>query len=153
MWEIRVLTRKHLGKSVRWKAYSCTMRHAKHGWWSWVFLSWKDLYECYFYDLLCAKTMYKLLWNSKNVKNMTNALNLRENIKWKTHLDLTEKFFAVGKMMLHSICAGWLNPKIWYTEIIKKTFFEFSWNAQLCLIFMNMSKWLKSFLAQPVPPW
>ena len=56
-----------------------------------------------------AKTTFNLLWISKNVTNITKALNIRQNIKQKTYLDLIGKFDLVGKMTLYGICEGWLN--------------------------------------------
>ena len=54
--------------------------------------------------------MYKLLWNSKNVTNITKAWNKRENMKQKTYLDFIGKFVSFGKITLYGICEGWLNP-------------------------------------------
>ena len=36
--------------------------------------------------------------------NITTALNVRENMKQKTHLDLTGTFDSVGKMTLCGMC-------------------------------------------------
>ena len=38
--------------------------------------------------------------------SITKALNVRENIKQKTNLDLIGKFVSVGNMTLYGICKG-----------------------------------------------
>ena len=70
---------------------------------------------------------YELLWNSENVTNVTKVLNVRENWKWKTYLNLIEKFDSVGKMMLYGICEGRLNP--WIFE------WKFNRNSLLLCLF------------------
>ena len=60
-----------------------------------------------------AKTTYKLLRSTKNVANITKALNVRENLKQKTYLVLIGKFFSVVKMTLCDICEGWVKSWFW----------------------------------------
>ena len=67
-----------------------------------------------------TKSMYKLIWSSKNVMNITKALNMRE-----TYLDLIGKFFTVGKIT-YNICEDWLNP------YIIASVFLFDWKLKFC---------------------
>ena len=95
---IRVLTRnlgkmmflRHLGKSVKLKTYPCTIRHVKGRWGSvgfpfGFFVLKRSLWILFLGIFPCPQTMHKLLWNSKNVTNITKTLNVRENktnISW-----------------------------------------------------------------------
>ena len=67
---------RHLGKSVRLKAYLCTVRCIKC---SWVFRGFlfmiffvlkRSLWMLYIGPFPTAETTYKLLWNSRNVRNL-----------------------------------------------------------------------------------
>ena len=105
---------RHLGKSVKLKTYPRTVRCVKRSWGSGFFclgffVLKRSLWTPTLGPFPCAKTTYKLLWNSKNVTNITEALNMRQNIKQKTYLDLIGKFDSVGKMTLYGICEGCLN--------------------------------------------
>ena len=52
--------------------------------------------------------------------NITNAFNVRENIKEKSYLDLIGKFVSVGNMTLYSICEGCL--QIYQVIIVYRIF-------------------------------
>ena len=67
-----------------------------------------------------TKSMYKVIWSSKNVMNITKTLNMRE-----TYLDLIGKFVTVGKIT-YNICGDWLNP------YIIATVFLFDWKLKFC---------------------
>ena len=82
----RMMFLRHLGKSVKLKAYPRTVRCVKCNWWSGgflftVFCLEKISMNAIFRTFPHAKTTYNLLWNSKNVTNITKALEVRENIK------------------------------------------------------------------------
>ena len=96
----RVLTRnfgktmflRHLGKSVRLKAYPHTLKHVKRSWGLGFFCLGffalkRSLWTPFLGPFPWVKSKYKLHWNSKNVTNIIKALTKTENIKWKTYLD------------------------------------------------------------------
>ena len=77
---------RYLGKSVRPKVYPCTVRCIKRFWGSGaffisgVFILKKSLWMLFLGPFPHAKTTNKLPWNSKNVTNITKALNLVSTI-------------------------------------------------------------------------
>ena len=81
---------RHLGKSVKLKTYPCTIRHVKGRWGSGgfpfgFFVLKRSLWILFLGIFPCPQTTHKLLWNSKNVTNITKTLNVRENkinISW-----------------------------------------------------------------------
>ena len=81
---------RHLEKSVKLKTYPCTIRHVKGRWGSGgfpfgFFVLKRSLWILFLGIFPCPQTMHKLLWNSKNVTNITKTLNVRENkinISW-----------------------------------------------------------------------
>ena len=114
--------------------YPCTVRHIKTLIWVWGvlfrgFCFKKISMNGIIGHFLSSNTTYEyeLLWNSENVTNVTKVLNVRENWKWKTYLNLIEKFDSVGKMMLYGICEGRLNP--WIFE------WKFNRNSLLLCLF------------------
>ena len=105
---------RHLGKSVRLKAYQCTVKCVKCSWVfggfllmvffclekisvNAIFRTFPCLENAIFRTFSCAKTTYKLLWNSRNVRNIIKAVNVR------MYLDLIGKFVLVGKMTFFSM--------------------------------------------------
>ena len=79
---------RHLGKSVRLKPSPHTIRHVKQSWGSGGFLFRVFCLEKISMNPILrpfphAKTMYKLLWNSKNVTKayILKVLIKREKIK------------------------------------------------------------------------
>ena len=80
---------RYLGKSVRLKAYPRTVRCVKRrsgsgGFCLGFFVLKRSPWTLFLEPFPRAKTTYKLLWNSKNITNITKALNARGNMKKRT---------------------------------------------------------------------